>query len=109
MRLFSVGPHAMSVERVFSTMGWINSARRGSMTTKNLEMATKVYLSYRTPSKQSFISTDFSMENLNVPSDMNSNSEDMVKDFGDDNDIQGKKFFKMFCKNVNLLYIQIFN
>lgn len=95
VKLFSVRPHAMSVERVFSTMGWINSARRGSMTTKNLEMATKVYLAFRKKSKLSITVTDFGIENLNALSETSPDSEDLFKDFGVDE--EGKLFLSIFC------------
>ena len=91
VKLFSVRPHAMSVERVFSTMGWINSARRGSMTTKNLEMATKVYLAFRKQSKLSRTLTDFSIENLNALSETSPDSEDFLKDYGEEDEV--KTFF----------------
>ena len=81
--LLSVRPHAMSLKRIFSTMGWINSAKRES---KNLEMATKVYLGFRKQSKLGVRFTDLSVENLNALSELSPNSEDLLKDFGDGNE-----------------------
>jgi hypothetical protein len=47
IHLLGICVHSMSVERVFSIMGWINSAKRSSMTPDTLSMLTTTCLHWK--------------------------------------------------------------